>query len=262
MTIDLAYESHGIGTPVVLLHAFPTDRTLFAAVVPTLALSARIITPDLRGFGESPLGEDDPDLDVVADDVIALIERLDIPKFVVGGVSLGGYLTLNILRRYRDRVAGVVLIDTKAAADTDEARDRRETVAATVLADGTNDGFAEGWLNTLIGQTSRKWRPPVVEKVQHWSGATAPETVAYYQRAMAARPDSFDVLAGEELPALIIVGAEDEITPLADAEAMRASVHHASLEVISGAGHLSPLEEPEPVAHAIADFVRNFSDFC
>lgn len=262
MLVDLAYDDRGIGTPIVLLHAFPTDRSLFADIAVQVARSARVIAPDLRGFGDSPLGDDEPDLDVVADDVIALLDRLDLPKIVLGGVSLGGYLTLNILRRYADRVAGAVLIDTKASADTPEARERREGVAQHVLESGNNNEFAEGWLQTLIGSTSRAWRPSVVERVQRWSEVTPPATVAYYQRAMAARPDSFEVLRANALSTLILVGAEDDITPPSDAEAMRVASARASMEVLAGSGHLSPIEVPDEVATAIAGFVREFNDFC
>jgi len=257
-TIELAYDDRGAGTPIVLLHAFPTDRSLWAKVAAEIASDQwRIITPDLRGFGESPLGDDAPDLDAAADDVIALLDRLGIKRAVFGGLSLGGYLTMNIARRYPARLIAVVLADTKAAADDAVGADKRRAVAAGVEAAGTNDALVESWYNTLIGHTSRQWRPEAGAKVRAWTSEAPVATVAWYQRAMADRPDSHDVLRATNVPALVVVGSEDEISPPADAESMRAALPHAVLSVIASSGHLSALEVPSEVATALREFLGN-----
>jgi pimeloyl-ACP methyl ester carboxylesterase len=254
--VDLAYDDRGNGTEVVLLHAFPTNRTLWAAVADELASEAlRIVTPDLRGFGGSPLGDDSPSLDVVADDVIGLLDQLGIERAVIGGVSLGGYVTLNLLRRHPERVMALVLVDTKAAADDIAGKSRRETMAVTVLSDGNNDVYTDGWVNTLVGATTRQWRAGAVAQVRTWAVETSVETVAWYQRAMAARPDSFADLAATQMPALIVVGSEDEITPVTDAEAMRQALRRATLSVLASSGHLSPLEVPADVALVLREFL-------
>ncbi|HSI91969.1 MAG TPA: alpha/beta fold hydrolase, partial [Jiangellaceae bacterium] len=118
MTFELAYDEAGSGRPVVLLHAFPLSRAAFQAQLGGLADQARVVAPDLRGFGESPgPGDDEPTLDLMADDVAALLDRLGIDTCILGGLSMGGYVVMSMLRRHADRVSGVVLIDTKAAAD-------------------------------------------------------------------------------------------------------------------------------------------------
>ena len=254
--VELAFDDRGAGDPIVLLHAFPTDRTLWADVAAELASSeCRIITPDLRGFGGSPLGTDAPDLDRVADDVIALLDRLQLPQAVIGGLSLGGYVTLNVLRRHPERISALLLVDTKAAADDAAAQTRREQMAQTVERTKSTTDYIDGWTTTLIGNTSRLWRPAVTERVREWGRTTSPATVAWYQRAMAARPASFDALETCAVPALVVVGTQDEITPLADAEAMRVATPAAVLAVIAASGHLSALEAPEAVTAAVRDFL-------
>jgi pimeloyl-ACP methyl ester carboxylesterase len=256
--VDLAYDDRGSGAPIVLMHAFPTDRSLWAAVADEIASDEwRVITPDFRGFGQSPLGVDAPSLDVVADDVIALLDALGIERAVVGGVSLGGYVTLNLLRRYPERARAVALVDTKAAADDDAAKDRREAMAVAVEAAGNNDAYADGWYGSLIGPTTRSWRPDAAARVREWAAVTPVQTVAWYQRAMAARRDSLDLLPSVVVPALIAVGAEDEITPLADAETMRLALQHSHLAVVAASGHLSPLEAPSDLARPLISFLAS-----
>jgi pimeloyl-ACP methyl ester carboxylesterase len=259
-TVELAYEDRGAGSPLVLLHAFPTDRSLWAAVADEVASDTwRVITPDLRGFGESALGDDAPSIDVVADDVIALLDRLGIDDAVIGGVSLGGYVTLNLLRRYPSRVRAAVLVDTKAAADDDGARQRREAMAVAVLEAGNNDAYADGWYGTLIGPTTRSWRPEAAARVREWAAVTPVQTVAWYQRAMAGRRDSLDLLPSVQVPSLIAVGTEDEITPLADAETMRLALAHSRLAVVAASGHLSPLEAPADLARPLISFLTTLT---
>ena len=254
--VDLAYDDRGSGSPIVLLHAFPTDRSLWAAVADEISSDSwRVITPDFRGFGESPLGDDAPSLDVVADDVIALLDSLDIERAVIGGVSLGGYVTLNLLRRYPERVRAAVLVDTKAAADDDGAKERREAMAVAVEAAGNNEAYADGWYGSLIGPTTRSWRPEEAARVREWASATPVQAGAWYQRAMAARRDSLDLLPSVQVPSFIAVGTEDEITPMADAETMRLALAHSRLAIVAASGHLSPLEAPSDLARPLQSFL-------
>jgi len=258
--VELAHDDRGHGAPVVLLHAFPTDRTLWNEVATTLADKEwRIITPDFRGFGASALGHDTPDLNVVADDVIALLDRLGIDTAVIGGLSLGGYVTMNIVARYPERLRGFILADTKAAADDEAGAERRRAIADTVERDGNNDAYVDGWMNTLVGNTTRRWRPEVVERVRLWATQTPVATVAYYQRAMATRPDSFQTLQLATVPALVVVGTEDEISPMSDAEAMRVTLAQAVLNVVATSGHLSAIEAPDEVASALHSYLTSIS---
>ena len=187
----LHHVESGTGRPVVLLHAFPMDSALWAAQRRALGAEGhRVITPDLPGFGGSAPSPTSPSVDVMADAVVELLDHLGIEQAVVGGLSMGGYVTMALLRRHPDRLSAIVLADTKAGADTPEAAATRETVAAAVEAAGTAAGIADGMLPNLLGATTRESRPDVVATVRRWIGAQPAAGVAWAQRAMAGRPDS------------------------------------------------------------------------
>ncbi|PSL06164.1 pimeloyl-ACP methyl ester carboxylesterase [Haloactinopolyspora alba] len=260
MTVELAHVEHGAGdggTPLVLLHAFPVPGAVLDPVASQLADRHRVVVPDLRGFGGSPdPGDDEPSLDHYADDVAALLDRLGIDRAVVGGLSMGGYVTMALLRRHPGRVATAVLMDTKAAADTDEARANRERVAAAVLENGNR--ALRPMLETLLGATTRRERPDVVARVTRWLDEARPDGVAWAQRAMAARASSFDTLAAVGVPGAVLVGEEDTLTGRDDAQAMaEAFVPPAPVRVIAGAGHLAPVEDPGAVAGALHEVVSS-----
>lgn len=262
MTEDFAYGVNGSnrpGVPVVLIHAFPLDLTVFDPLIEEFsAQRRRLIRPDLRGFGGSPdPGDEEPSVDVYADDVAALLDRLEVERAVVGGLSLGGYVTMAMLGRHPDRVAGVILMDTKASEDTDEAKANRLRIATAVEEHGTR--ALRPMLGTLLGETTRRTRPDVVAQVTAWLDAARPAGVAWAQRAMAARPPSFgtlrDAAARGLSPATVVVGAEDTLTGRADADAMAEALGGVPVHVVDGAGHLSPLEHPD----AVADILRTDS---
>ncbi|TDC51779.1 alpha/beta fold hydrolase [Jiangella ureilytica] len=238
--------------PVVLIHAFPLTPAVFDGLAERLP-GTTLIRPSLRGFGgPEPAGE--PSVDTYADDVAAELERRGVERAVVGGLSLGGYVTMALLRRHPERVAGVVLMDTKASEDTDEAKANRLRMAAAVEQHGTR--ALRPMLDTLVGETSHRDRPGLVIQVAAWLDAASPDGVAWAQRAMAARPPSFDTLrdaAGRGLTTkTVIVGAEDTLTGKDEADAMASALGGVDVHVIDGAGHLSPLEDPEAVAAVLS----------
>lgn len=252
--VDLYMRSAGEGLPVVLLHAFPLSSAMWLAQREGLGAVCKVITPDLRGFGGSVLGDDEPSLDVMADDVVRLLDHEGVDRAVVGGLSMGGYVTMALCRRHPDRVLGVILADTKAAADPEAARTNRERIAAAVLDDGTSI-LVEEVLPSLIGVTTVQRRAMVFGRVRGLVQSAPPKAVAWAQRAMAGRPDSFDTLRGLKVPALVIVGEEDLLTPPADAETMVGAVPDGRLAVIEKAGHLSAIEQPEAFNRAVAGFI-------
>jgi pimeloyl-ACP methyl ester carboxylesterase len=252
--VHLYTRSAGEGLPVVLLHAFPLSSAMWLAQREGLANTCKVITPDLRGFGGSVLDEDEPSLDVMADDVVRLLDREGIERGVVGGLSMGGYVTMALCRRHPDRVLGVILADTKADADQEAARSNRERIAATVLDSGTSV-LVEEVLPGLLGQTTVQRRAMVFGRVRGLVQAAPPGAVAWAQRAMAGRRDSFDTLRALKVPVLVIVGEEDEISPRADAEAMVEAVPDGRLAVIEKAGHLSAIEQPEAFNRVVAGFI-------
>ncbi|WP_414939290.1 alpha/beta fold hydrolase [Amycolatopsis sp. cmx-11-51] len=235
--------------PLVLLHAFPVDARMWDPVRAPLSERLRLITPDQRGLGRSPLPETDrePNLDDAARDVVALLDRLELDKVVLGGCSMGGYLTMAVLRAAPERVGGLVFIDTKATADTSEAAQARHDLAARVEAEGA------GWLSEVLtpGLLAEEARPEVAERLHELITTQPSSGIAWAARAMAARPDSLATLRSVDVPALVVVGEEDRLTPLDAANTLVETLPDATLVVLPEAGHLTPLEDPAGVVEAI-----------
>jgi pimeloyl-ACP methyl ester carboxylesterase len=244
----------GGGTPLVLLHAFPLSSAMWLAQREGLAARYRVLTPDLRGFGGSPLGGDDPSIDVMADDVAALLDAKHIDRAIVGGLSMGGYVTLAFCRRHPDRVLGVILADTKATEDTQAAREGRIRTAERLEADGDVSVLLEDLLPRLVGPTTMRSRALVYGRVRGLVQSTPPRAAAWAQRAMAARPDSVGALAGFRAPALVLHGAEDAIMTEDDARTMVEALPNAELITIPGAGHLTAVEQPQLFNDAVTEF--------
>src|SRR4051794_11071299 len=191
MTVVLAYRDVGQGLPVVLLHAFPLSSAMWLGQRDDLSVSCRVVTPDQRGFGGSPLGSDEPSLDHAADDVAALLDRLGLDEVVLGGLSMGGYVAMAFLRRHPGRVRALLLADTRGSADTAEGGAKRLAMAARLDDDPDSDVASTDVLPTLLGPTTSAERPMVVGRVKGLVEAAPGPAVAWAQRAMAARPDSF-----------------------------------------------------------------------
>lgn len=251
----LAYAELGEGTPFVLLHAFPLSRRMWQFQYDGLTTQMRLVTPDLPGFGESATSADAPDLGVMADGVLALLDRLELEEVVLGGLSMGGYVAMEILRRRPDRVGALVLADTKASADVAAAAANRRRMA-DVLEDGRNTRvLVHDVLPTVVGDTTREEHPETVTWLREIVEETDPLGAAWAQRAMAARRDSFDTLREVRVPTLVVVGEKDALSPPSDAEAMVAAVPGAQLVVLERAGHLSAVEAPDNFNDAVCEFV-------
>jgi pimeloyl-ACP methyl ester carboxylesterase len=259
VSVELAYQEAGAGLPVVLLHAFPLSSRMWAAQLQGLADACRVITPDLRGFGGSPLGDDDPSVDAMADDVAALLDRLHLDRVVVGGLSMGGYVVMALLRRHTDRISAVVLANTKAGADPEPARANRERIAREVLGARGLQVVTDDVVPGLLGESTKRGRPDVVARVHELHLTAEPAALAWAQLAMAGRPDSFGTLRAAQIPALVIAGEEDQMSPLAEAYAMADALPQAKLVTIQAAGHLSAMEVPEEFNAAVRDFVASLS---
>jgi pimeloyl-ACP methyl ester carboxylesterase len=245
---------YGEGTPVVLLHAFPLDSRMWLPQVEALT-GYQALIPDLRGFGaaRAMAGERSP-IDLLADDVACLLDDRGLERVVLCGLSMGGYVALAFARRHPERLGGLVLLDTKAGEDSEAARAERLAMADRVQAEGV--GFVpEVMLPRLLGETSRRERPEVVERVTETILDQDPRGIAAAQRGMAERPDSTASLAGIDVPTLVIAGAEDELSGPAEARTVAAAVRDARLVQVPGAGHLVNLEQPEAVNDALLDFL-------
>jgi pimeloyl-ACP methyl ester carboxylesterase len=257
VVVALHARDTGSGRPVVLLHAFPLSSAMWLAQREALASSWRLVTPDLRGFGGSPLADDEPSLDAAADDVATLLDTLGLDRVVLGGLSMGGYVAMAFMRRHAERVAALVLADTKADADPAAARANRERIAVAVTDDPGSTVLIDEVLPNLLGTTTFAERPLVAGRVKALVQAAPGPAVAWAQRAMAARPDSFDTLGSVQVPTLVLVGAEDTISPPDDARAMADKVAGARLEILPRAGHLTALECPEEFNATLAAFLAD-----
>jgi pimeloyl-ACP methyl ester carboxylesterase len=255
MAIDLYHRDAGRGEPVVLLHAFPLSSAMWLTQREALAGDYRIITPDQRGFGGSPLGDDEPSLDHVADDVAALLDAKGIERAVLGGLSMGGYAAMAMQRRHPDRIAALVLADSKAAADPSEAVADRERIAAALEADAASSVLSDDVLPTLLGPTTMERRALVYGRVKALVQSAPAAAAAWAERAMAARPDSFDTLKKVTVPTLVVVGEEDTIAPVSDAEAIANTVPDSKLVRIPECGHLSAVEAPQAFSAALREFL-------
>jgi pimeloyl-ACP methyl ester carboxylesterase len=252
----LAYDDQGPGPAVVLLHGFPFDRTLWAAQVSKIGGTYRVITPDLRGFGDTPTPTGVYAIDDMADDVLETIEALHIMgPVVVGGLSMGGYVALSIAVRYPTRVRGLILADTRAGADTPAAASGREATAREVETSGQTKTVVDGMLGRLFSPLTRERRPEVIERVHSRMVLARPVAVAGALRGMASRPDRTPDLPGIVAPTLVMVGEDDAITPPSDAKLMADAIPNATLAVIPGGGHLAPLENSAETNRVILEFL-------
>ncbi|GAA1989848.1 alpha/beta fold hydrolase [Isoptericola halotolerans] len=242
----------GAGVPLVLLHGFPLDHRMWAAMVDELPPGPRIVAVDLPGHGHSDLGHLPPSLDAAADLVHTTLRGQGEGHAVVVGLSMGGYVALALAERHPEFVRGLGLVDTKSTADDDEVREVRQQVAAAVTSSQNLDAVI-GMAAKLLGPTSERERRVHYPAVYEWIRSQSVAGVAWAQRAMAARPDRTAVLRSFTGPVAVVVGDEDRITPEEDAQHMVDAAVDATLTVVPGAAHLSALEEPAVVAKALVD---------
>ena len=258
------YIESGSGPPLVLLHAFPVDARMWSGVRGRLEPQARVITPDQRGLGQSPLpsesgaGTGEPNLEPVADDVVALLDKLELPQVVLGGCSMGGYVAMEVLRRAPSRVAGLLLADTKAAADDAEQRDNRLGAADRAEREGTGTWLAENSLPGLLSETSHQERPELVADVRDMIETQPASGVAWAQRAMAARPDSTETLRSYPGPALVVVGEQDTLSPPSVARDMVAALPEGELRILPHTGHLAAMEDAKVFVDAVRPWLNQF----
>ncbi len=249
----LSYEIAGNGPDVVLLHPFPLNHHFWDSVTPQLSTRYRLIIPDLRGHGDSELGEGPATMQKLADDLFRLCREERVSKAFFVGVSIGGYLLFEFWRRYRDQVAALVLANTRPGAETSESKASRLQLADRVLREGT-DGFIQETLSKLLSETTRTNRPDIVDAARRMMQSMSAEDIAGVQRGMAERPDSVATLATINVPTLLIAGEEDSI-PLSEFELMRQRIPGSRLQVISQVGHYAALEKPAEFAALLRTFL-------
>ncbi len=252
--LNIAYTDTGIGRPVVLIHGYPFNRSLWTEQVEALSSTCRVIAPDLRGFGESDAAAT-ATMNEMAQDVAQLMDHLEITQAAIGGLSMGGYVALAFYKQFPSRVRALVLADTRAQADSEEAKQTRAQQAKKALDEGMA-GIADSMLPKLLTPETVSKHPEIVKRVRDMMLKTKPEGAAAALRGMAERDDQTDLLPKISVPSLILVGAEDAITPVADSEKMHQAISGAHLVVLENAGHVSNLERTEQFNNALLEFLN------
>ncbi len=254
--VTLAYSQTGSGRPLLLVHGYPLSREIFQAQVTGLAGLAQVIAVDLRGHGDSQAVPGPYSVDLLADDLNALLDALGVKQPVVlGGLSMGGYVTFAFYRKYTQRVAGLILTATRAGADSPEGKAGRDQSIATAQEKGVA-AIAAAMLPKMLAPAAYQQRPDLVQQAEQIMRRTSLEGVLGDLAALRDRPDSTPTLARIDRPTLILPGADDQIIPLAEAEALRAGIRGAQMTVIPQAGHLTSLENPPAFNQAVSAFLR------
>jgi 3-oxoadipate enol-lactonase len=257
------YLEAGAGWPVLLLHAFPLSADMWRPVLDLAPDGWHFIAPDLAGFRgpDAPLrGEAAVPLVRTLDDYARrlgrLLDLLEIDRAAIGGISMGGYVTFAMFRLQPERFSGMILADTRAAADTPEGRANRAKMR-DLLRDRGPSAIADRMLPVLLGATTRRERPDLVDHARRLIEANPPAAIDQALAAMMGRPDSTTDLARISSPVFVIAGEEDEVIPVTESEALQRAIARSMLTVLPGAGHLSCLEQPEPFAKALTDFLTS-----
>jgi pimeloyl-ACP methyl ester carboxylesterase len=255
---SIYYEESGSGAPpIVLLHGFPLDGRVWMAQRDALSKNNRVITPDLRGFGKSP-SADAFTMESIADDVHALLKDLGALPAILGGLSMGGYAALAYAKKYPTDLKGLILIDTRAEADTPEGREGRQKMIDAVRAKGS-PAAAEAMMPKMLAPGTPARSPDVARELRTIMESQPPRTIENALVALRDRPDFRDDLASIAVPTLIVVGESDAITPPAMAETLNKNIPNSELVVIRSAGHMTSMEQPDQVNRAIRDFVAKLA---
>jgi len=248
----VSYDSHGQGVPLLLMHAFPLNRSMYAEQNAGLAHAARVVTFDAPGIGGSEPGP--LSIDGIAATGAGLLDALQIERAVVGGVSMGGYAALAFARLFPDRLRGLVLANTRAAADSEEARAGRRELAAVARDRGPAE-VADRMLEKVLGETTRRGDQDLTARVRRMIESTPGEVIAQLSEALAARADSTALLGSIAVPTLVVASDEDDITPTSEMRAFAERIPGVDMLELVRCGHLSNLESPEAFNVGLEQFL-------
>lgn len=249
-----AWEGSG-QQPLVLLHGFPFDHSMWEPQIRALRRDAKILAPDFPGLGRSELPPHGaPSMDDYARDVFAWMDEVGITRAAVAGLSMGGYVAFAMWRRARERISALALLDTKAEADSDEAKRARIETRRVIQERGLS-AVVDGMLEKVLGKTTRRTRPEVVERVKKMVLGTSPAGAMAAVDALRERPDSVADLPGIDVPTVVVVGEEDELTPPVFSRGMAERIPGATLVIVPESGHVSSLEAPEQVSAVLRELL-------
>ena len=252
----MAYESLGKGIPLLFIHGFPLNRRMWDPQMQSLSHHLRVLAPDLRGHGDSESVEGPCNLDMLADDCVKMLDALDIPQpAVVCGLSMGGYTTLAMYRRYPERIRGLILAATRAGADSPDGKANRDKAISQAEKDGAA-ATAASMLPKLMSPKTYKSNPDLIKQVERIMTSTSVTGIIGALESMKTRPDSTPYLGEITVPTLIIHGEDDQLIPFQEAQSMHAAIPGSTLVLISSAGHLPNLEQPELFNQAVDEFIE------
>lgn len=252
---ELSYDDLGEGNiPIIFLHGFPFDKSMWQGQLDFLKLAYRVIACDIRGFGKS-IDEKSPlSIDLFADDLIAFMNQLNIEKTIVCGLSMGGFITLNAHQRFPDRFEALILADTQCIADTPEAKEKRYEAISEIEVNGVAN-FNEGFIKKVFHEDSFTNKKELVEELRSVVFSNSEHIIQQGLVALAERSETCSALDKISIPTLIICGREDIVTPLTESEAMKESIPGAKLQIIEKAGHVSNLEQPDEFNKHLFNFL-------
>ncbi len=255
--IMINYAERGLpqGKPLLFIHGFPFNHTMWEPQMKALPNEVRAVAFDLRGHGKSDVGDGQFTIDFLVDDLIALLDHLGIDRALLCGLSMGGYVALRTIERYPKRVRGLILCDTRAEADSNEGKAKRSSQIIAVKKDGVKP-FAENFLKAVLAPSTFESQPKIVEKIRHMIEATSQRAIGGTLLALAARTSSLETLSSIDVPTLIMVGEHDALTPPDASRTMHEKIKGSRLEIIPGAAHVSNLENPEVFNRHLLNFVK------
>ncbi|HEY4389154.1 MAG TPA: alpha/beta hydrolase [Ktedonobacteraceae bacterium] len=252
--ISIGYDEYGSGSPLVLLHGHPFNRSMWDEQRETLRSTCRVIVPDLRGYGKTTVVPGKTTMEDFAGDLAALLDALAIDRIILGGLSMGGQIVFEFYRQFPSRVRALLLADTQPQVDTEEVRATRYATAQRVLNEGMQD-LAEEVLPRLLAPQTIASHPDVVNRVRQMILQTQPEGAAAALRGRAERRDYTSLLREIAVPTLIVVGSEDTFTPISDAELMQREIVGSQLAIIDGVGHMPNMEHPDEFNAILEQFL-------
>ena len=243
--------------PVVLIHGFPLSHEMWSPQIEFLEQSSRVVAYDIRGLGESDVGDGQYTMELFVDDLLGLLDSLKIEKAVLCGLSMGGYIALRAVEKSEGRVEGLILCDTKAEADSNEAKLKRAATIRSVKDQGV-EAFGESQIHALLVPQTLTKNPAVVETVRRMIQRNSPLGICGALLAMAGRTDTSTVLPNLKIPTLILVGENDTLTPPEVSKSMHGKISHSTMHIIQRAGHLSNLENTEDFNRHLSNFLSKF----
>jgi 3-oxoadipate enol-lactonase len=252
----MEYEEKGSGIPLIFIHGYPLNKTLWEAQLQALSTTARVIAPDLRGHGGSEPVQGTYTMRSMAKDIKELIENLNIEQPVVlCGLSMGGYICFEYIRNYPNMVKGMILAATRATADSIEVKVNREEAVAIALEKGSL-AIANMMLPKMLAPATYTQKPALVERVRNIMVNTSTQAIVGDLRGMLNREDSTSLLKEINIPVLIMHGAEDQLIPISEVDLMKKRIKNAKLEILPQAGHLLNIEQPDLFNQAVRNFIQ------